>query len=213
MSTETVETAQTAEAAEAVQTAEAVQATETARTADDQYPAATAEGPTPEHADLIAELRTIRHFLRLTARDLDDEQASRRTTVSELTIGGLIKHVTSMERAWAAFIAVGTSALPDFNAMAEADYQARADEFRLLPGETLLGVLTAYEAVARGTDELLAGLADLNVSHPLPSAPWFAPGVSWSARRTVLHIIAETAQHAGHADIIRESLDGQKSMG
>ncbi|MFE1321102.1 DinB family protein [Kitasatospora phosalacinea] len=177
------------------------------------YPDATAEGPTPEHADLIAELRAVRHFLRFTARGLTDEQARRRTTVSELTVGGLIKHVTSMERTWAAFIARGTSALPDFSAMTEADHQARLDEFKLLPGETLLGVLTAYEAVARGTDELLAGLDDLGVSHPLPAAPWFTPGASWSARRTVMHVIAETAQHAGHADIIRESLDGQKSMG
>ena len=50
----------------------------------------------------------------------------------------------------------------------------------------------------------------------LPSsaaAPWFPPGARWSARRVLLHIIAETAQHAGHADIIRESLDGAKTMG
>ncbi|MFK0192501.1 DinB family protein [Kitasatospora sp. NPDC090308] len=195
------------------ETAQTTETTEAVETAVGQYPAATAEGPTGEHADLIAELRAIRHFLRLTARGLDDEQASRRTTVSELTIGGLIKHVTSVERQWAAFIVRGTSAMPDFSSFTEADVQARTDEFRLLPGETLHGVLTAYEAVARGTDEMLAGLADLGVSHPLPAAPWFAPGTSWSARRTVLHVIAETAQHAGHADIIREALDGQKSMG
>ncbi|MFC8716098.1 DinB family protein [Kitasatospora sp. NPDC057198] len=208
-----IQTVQTVENVENVENVETVESAGTAEAAEGQYPAAVVEGPTPEHADLIAELRAVRHFLRFTARGLDDEQAARRTTASELTIGGLIKHVTSMERTWAAFIAVGPSAMPDFNAMAEADFQARADEFRLLPGETLLGVLTAYEAVARGTEELLAGLPDLGVSHPLPSAPWFAPGVSWSARRAVMHIIAETAQHAGHADIIRESLDGQKSMG
>ena len=52
----------------------------------------------------------------------------------------------------------------------------------------------------------------LNAGHPLPKAPWFQPGESWSARQVLLHIIAETAQHAGHADIIRESLDGAKSM-
>ena len=40
-----------------------------------------------------------------------------------------------------------------------------------------------------------------------------APGASWSARRVLLHIVAETAQHAGHADIIREAIDGQKTMG
>ena len=47
----------------------------------------------------------------------------------------------------------------------------------------------------------------------VPSAPWFPPSERWSARRALLHIIAETAQHSGHADIIRESLDGQKTMG
>jgi hypothetical protein len=67
--------------------------------------------------------------------------------------------------------------------------------------------------VARRTDELIATLADLDLSHPLPEAPWFEPGARWSARRVLLHIIAETAQHAGHADLLRESLDGAKTMG
>ena len=39
------------------------------------------------------------------------------------------------------------------------------------------------------------------------------PGAAWSARRVLLHIVAETAQHAGHADIIRETIDGAKTMG
>jgi hypothetical protein len=88
-----------------------------------------------------------------------------------------------------------------------------ADQFRLLPGETLAAVLANYAEVARRTDELVASLPSLNAGHPLPKAPWFEPGASWSARQVLLHIITETAQHAGHADIIRESLDGAKSMG
>ena len=60
---------------------------------------------------------------------------------------------------------------------------------------------------------LVASLPDLDAAHPLPPAPWFAPGASWSARRVLLHLIAETSQHAGHADILRESLDGAKTMG
>jgi hypothetical protein len=67
--------------------------------------------------------------------------------------------------------------------------------------------------VARRTDELVATLPDLDARQPLPEAPWFEPGANWSARRVLMHLIAETAQHAGHADIIRESLDGAKSMG
>ena len=56
-------------------------------------------------------------------------------------------------------------------------------------------------------------MPSLDDSHPLPEAPWFEPGARWTARRAFIHIVAETTQHAGHADIIRESLDGQKSMG
>jgi hypothetical protein len=83
----------------------------------------------------------------------------------------------------------------------------------MLDGETVAGLLARYDEVAQRTDDLVRTLPDLDASQPLPEAPWFEPGARWSARRVVLHIIAETAQHAGHADIIRESLDGAKSMG
>lgn len=166
-----------------------------------------------ERADLLATLAKNRHFLRFTTRGLTDEQARQRTTVSELCLGGLIKHVTAAEQGWADFIGEGTSAMKDFTAMTEDDYARRADQFRLLPGETLAAVLADYAEVAHRTDELVASLPDLNAGHPLPKAPWFESGQSWSARQVLLHIIAETAQHAGHADIIRESLDGAKSMG
>ncbi|MFJ8474471.1 DinB family protein [Kitasatospora sp. NPDC094011] len=168
---------------------------------------------TGERADLLVALEKQRHFLRFTTRDLTDEQAAQRSSASELCLGGLIKHVASVERLWAAFIVQGPSAMPDFTAMTEADFARRADEFRLLPGETLAGVLAEYAEVARRTDELVASLADLDAAQPLPKAPWFEADAEWSARRVLLHIVAETAQHAGHADIIRESLDGAKSMG
>ncbi|MFD5052386.1 DinB family protein [Streptomyces tendae] len=168
---------------------------------------------TGERADLLEALAKQRHFLRHTTRDLTDEQAGLRTTVSELCLGGLIKHVTSMERQWTAFIVDGPSAMGDFTAMTEADVARWADEFKMLPGETLAGVLDAYAAAARRTEELIATLPDLGAAQPLPKAPWFEADTEWSARRVLVHIVAETAQHAGHADIIRESLDGAKSMG
>jgi hypothetical protein len=168
---------------------------------------------TVERADLLATLAHARHYLRFTTRDLDDEQARRRTTASELTLGGLIKHVTAVERNWAGFIVHGPSIAPDFTAMTEADYAQWAEGFRLLPGETLAAVLAEYAEAAKYTDELVGTLPDLDADHPLPPAPWNPPDARWSARRTLLHIAAETAQHAGHADIIRESLDGAKSMG
>ncbi|MFG2085016.1 MULTISPECIES: DinB family protein [unclassified Spirillospora] len=167
---------------------------------------------TGERADLLAMLAKHRHFLRFTVRDLTDEQAGLRPTASELCLGGLIKHVASVERSWANFIVDGPSAMGNFDDMTEEDFARRADEFRMLPGETVTGVLDAYAEVARRTDELVAALPDLDATQPLPKAPWFED-TDWSARRALLHIIAETAQHAGHADIIRESLDGAKSMG
>ncbi|MFE6053048.1 DinB family protein [Kitasatospora sp. NPDC056446] len=168
---------------------------------------------TGERADFLETLAKHRYFLRFTTRDLTDEQAGLRTTVSALCLGGLIKHVTSMERHWVDFILEGPSAMPDFTTWTEADIAARADEYRMLPGETLAGVLAAYAEVALRTDELVATLPDLDASHPLPKAPWFQADAEWSARRVLLHVIAETSQHAGHADIIREALDGAKTMG
>ncbi|AXL90143.1 hypothetical protein C4J65_19005 [Streptomyces sp. CB09001] len=168
---------------------------------------------TGERADLVEMLAKHRHFLRFTTRDLTDEQAGLRTTVSELCLGGLIKHTASAERNWAEFIVNGPSAMGDFAAMTEADWAQRADEFKMLPGETLAGVLDDYAEVARRTEELIATLPDLGATQPLPKAPWFEADTEWSARRVLMHVIAETAQHAGHADIIRESLDGAKSMG
>jgi hypothetical protein len=161
-----------------------------------------------ERADLLDLLTKHRFFLRTTVNGLDDDAATKRTTVSELTLGGLIKHVSFVESGWVDFILQGPAAV----AMDETTYAAHANSFRLLPGETLEGVLAQYAEVAARTDAVLAEV-DLNSSHPLPEAPWFAPGARWTARRVLTHIVAETAQHAGHADIIRESLDGSRTMG
>jgi hypothetical protein len=167
---------------------------------------------TGERADLKQALAKQRYFLRFTVRDVTDEQAAQRTTASELCLGGVIKHVTAAERQWVRFILEGPSAMGgDWED--EGAVSSWLDGFRMLPGETLASLLAEYDAVASQTDALVATLPDLDSSHPLPEAPWFEQGARWSARRALLHVIAETAQHAGHADIIRESLDGAKSMG
>jgi uncharacterized damage-inducible protein DinB len=163
---------------------------------------------TGERADLLEALTTHRHFLRFTVQGLTDEQATSRPSASELNLAGLIKHVAGTEAAWVRFIEGGPEAMSS-----EWTPEAWAREWRLEPGETLASVLEDYAEVARRTDELVASLPDLDVSHPLPEAPWFQPGARRSARRVFLHIIAETSQHAGHADILRESIDGQKTMG
>lgn len=204
---------------------------------------------TGERGDLLETLTKHRYFLRFTVRDLTDEQAARRTTASQLCLGGLIKHVAETEQSWINFILGGPQAMgadwndADWNDTDSNEPEGSAgggsvggsaggdvtdegpaedgsgtggfwtDQFAMLPGETLGGLLERYTEVARRTDELVATLPDLDAAQPLPEAPWFEKDASWSARRVLLHVIAETAQHAGHADIIRESLDGAKSMG
>jgi uncharacterized damage-inducible protein DinB len=159
-----------------------------------------------ERADLLGTLARHRGFLRFTVRDLTDEQAAQRTTASELSLGGLIKHVAIIEQRWMRFAVGGAEAM-------ESEPVDWEGGFRMLEGETLAGLLDSYDEVARKTDELVSRLPDLDASHPLPVAPWYEPGASWSVRRVLLHLIAEIAQHAGHADILRESLDGSKTMG
>ncbi|MEV0851757.1 DinB family protein [Nocardia fluminea] len=166
-----------------------------------------------ERTDILEMLAKHRHFLRFTVRDLTDEQAGLRTTASELCLGGLIKHVAAVEANWADFILHGPAEAPDFSSMTEEQIAQWGEIFQMLPGDTLADILAEYERVAARTDELVRTLPDLNVSQPLPEAPWFEPGGRWTARRTLMHIMTETAQHSGHADIIRESLDGAKSMG
>jgi uncharacterized damage-inducible protein DinB len=165
---------------------------------------------TAERADLVDSLGRHRFFLAHTVQGLGDEQARLRPTASELTLGGLIKHVAATERMWMDFALAGPSAFPAFDESTAASWAA---EFTMLPEETLPQLLENYREVAVRTDELVRTLPDLDVSHPLPPAPWFEPGARWTVRRVLLHVIAETAQHAGHADILRETIDGQKTMG
>lgn len=169
-------------------------------------PAAATSPGRREREDLLQSLRAHRGFLRTTVRDLSDEQAGARTTASALCLGGLVKHVTSTEAHWARFIEIGAGAI------ASLDPDERARHFQMAPGERLADVLDRYDDVAAATDALVASLADLDAEQLLPETPWFPPGAAWSARRVLLHVIAETAQHAGHGDILRESLDGATTM-
>ncbi len=179
--------------------------------------AAVTTAGTGERADILACLAKARHFLLHPSQGLTDEQANTRSTVSALTVGGLIKHVADVEKGWATFAATGRHGAEDawadspeeFTPELVASWEAN---FRLAEGETLDGVRAAYAEVAAATDELVRTV-DLDTSYELPEAPWQPAGEFWTVRRVFLHLIAEIAQHSGHADIIRETIDGQKSMG
>ncbi len=153
-----------------------------------------------ERQDLVESLRRHRGFLLYTVRDLTDEQAALRPTASQLSLGGLIKHVAGTERRWMLFATGGAAEME----REPVDWEG---QFRMAEGDTLTGLVATFEKVAAETDALVETL-DLDYAHPLPTAPWFEPGATWTVRRVLLHVIAEISQHAGHADILRELIDG-----
>jgi uncharacterized damage-inducible protein DinB len=155
-----------------------------------------------ERDGLLAYLAQQREVVRLTAFGLTDDQARATPVASELSVGGLIKHLVRVERHWI-----------DIVLQRQEPFDPSVDwteNFRLGPNETLEAVLVEYEQAATETDELMAGVADLGRAVPVPrDTPWFPADVqAWSVRWVLLHLIQETARHAGHADIIRESIDG-----
>ncbi|HEY9388455.1 MAG TPA: DinB family protein [Mycobacteriales bacterium] len=153
-----------------------------------------------ERNGLLMFLAQQRHVLCLAAHGLTDEQARATASASTLSVGGLINHMAAGERKWMDTV-LGRYQRSD------ADHEAA---FRLGPDETLAGVLERYGQAAAETEAVVAGVPDLGQAVPVPKGvPWFPQDVeAWSVRWVLLHLITETARHAGHADIVRESVDG-----
>ena len=170
--------------------------------------------PSPERADILDVLAFQRGLLMSAVDAMSEEQARTRSTVSELSLGGIVKHLASVEAGWMDFVEHGPQDHGDVDWSDPDTEQLRAfrDGFRLLEEETLEGVVADYWAVAARTDDLVRTV-DLDETHPLPVAPWFPAGVVRSNRRVFLGMVSELAQHTGHADIVREAIDGKKSMG
>lgn len=153
-----------------------------------------------EREALLAYLAQQRHVLRIAAHGLTDEQARQTPSVSALSIGGLIKHVARVERTW-----IDTILQRDRGSTEE--YLA---SFQMGPDETLADVLASYDDAAAEMDRVVADIPDLGQAVPIPKGvPWFPDDAdAWSVRWVLLHVIEETARHAGHADIVREAIDG-----
>lgn len=176
-----------------------------------------------EVEDLLAALGQQRWFLRRTLDGLTDAQAGERPTVSELCLGGLVKHVAATEKGWLDFAVRGAAAMADDLDWGAVDWSApsrealsavaaREAEFSMVAGDSVESVLAGYAQAAAESDRVARTL-DLDTAHELPPAPWFEPGTRWTVRRVLVHVLAETAQHTGHADILREAIDGTKQMG
>jgi len=160
---------------------------------------------TDERELLLAYIAQQRDGLRYSAHGLTDEQARATPTTSTLSVGGLIKHCTSTEQGW-----IDLAVQRERGTSPEEQAAAYENGFRLLSDETLADVLRRYEDVAAETEATIRSIDDLDRPVPVPKGvPWYPDDVeAWSVRWVLLHVIEETARHAGHADIIRESVDG-----
>jgi uncharacterized damage-inducible protein DinB len=140
---------------------------------------------------------------------LTDEQARMTPTVSELSIGGLVKHAAEMQRNWMARVAAAPDAPPRDPRPFDQIAKDFADQHTMRADETLDGLLKTLEAENANSLHLVE-TADLDAKVPVPQdIPWFPKGIKdWSVRWVILHVINELTRHSGHADIIRESIDG-----
>src|SRR3954451_12335642 len=152
-----------------------------------------------EREQLLAFLAQQRYVLRLTAYGLTDDQARATPSVSPLSVGGLVKHVSFVEWNWMGMV-------QGKDRQSSIDYETN---FTMLPDESLASVFARYDEVAAETEAIVRGLP---LDHPVPvpqGVPWFPDDIdAWSVRWVLVHLIAETARHAGHADIVRETVDG-----
>lgn len=140
---------------------------------------------------------------------LTDEQARSTPSVSALSIGGLVKHVAGMQFAWAQRVTAAPDFPPPDPRSIEAQMADFSDQYVMHEDETLDELLKALEEQNAETLRIFTDV-DLDTPVPVPHhIPWFPKDLdNWSARWVALHIIEELTRHAGHADIIRESIDG-----
>jgi len=128
---------------------------------------------------------------------LTKEQASARLVPSATTLLGIVKHLAYVERGW----------FPIYFAGEPASYPWAEDEpdqdidFRVEPTDTIESVRALYQREIARSREIVAGASLDDLSKEQDRGPR-------SLRWIMVHMIEETARHAGHADILRELTDG-----
>jgi uncharacterized damage-inducible protein DinB len=148
-----------------------------------------------EKESLKAALDRHREAVLWKVEGLDDDELRRPMTPSGTNVLGLVKHLAAVEYGWFCEpFGRPTEPLP----FDEDDEDA---DLRVDPGETTADVLAFYERARAAADQVIADL-DLDET----GTAWFGDTVSM--RWVLLHMVEETARHAGHVDIVRELIDG-----
>jgi predicted enzyme related to lactoylglutathione lyase/uncharacterized damage-inducible protein DinB len=160
--------------------------------------------PVTDEADAIAAfLAQAQDAFRALLHGLTPRQAALSPSASSLSLGGLVKHVTSAQRTWLA----SAAAAPQLPGPPE-DVEDHLEGFTFRETDSLEALLAAYDEVSAAVLDAVRRI-DLDTAVPVPDAPWFPKDVgTWSARWVWWHLMEELTRHAGHGDILRETLDG-----
>ena len=173
----------------------------------------TIERPVPSFSnDEVGMLRSyLDHFratIRLQASGLTDEQLDQRLPPSDLTLGGMLKHLAFVEDYWFSYNLAGHEASPPWDAAPWAedpdwDWHSAAGATHAELDALLADAIVRSDACL---DTALAADPDLSRQVARPRDP--ARGETATLRWVLVHMVEEYARHAGHADLIRQSVDG-----
>ena len=155
---------------------------------------------------LLAFLDYHRATFAWKCRDLGSEGLNTRTAASTMTLGGMMKHLALVEDGWFSRSLFGH----DYSAPWDAvDWKSDPDwEWRTAAADSAEELRALWEhAVARSRQQVAEALADGGLDR-LAIRTWpdeRAPSLRW----IMLHMIEEYARHNGHADLLREAIDGE----
>lgn len=143
-----------------------------------------------------------RETLLSKADGLTREQLARKHPPSELTLAGLLYHLSLVEEDW---MEVRFAGLPDREPWASVDWDSDRDwEFRTAADLEPEALQSRYRAACERSRHIVSNAAGLDQL----SVKTLRDGRHFSLRWVLLHLIEETSRHAGHADLLREAIDG-----
>lgn len=153
-----------------------------------------------ERITLTEFLDWYRLTMVLKLQGLTDDEARAKLVGSDTTLLGLVRHLTDVERNWFRRRLRGEDVAPQYYSDADLD-----GDFHVGPRDTIAATIAAYEAECEISRAITADTASLDELSAVPIKDYDAPV---SLRWILVHMIEETARHAGHADILRELIDG-----
>jgi uncharacterized damage-inducible protein DinB len=154
-----------------------------------------------ERITLTEFLDWYRETMVLKLQGLTDEEARAKLVGSDTNLLGLVRHLTDVERNWFRRRLRAEDVAPQYYSDADPD-----GDFRVGPSDTIAATVAAYEAECEISRGITADTASLDELSAVPVKDYDAPV---SLRWILVHMIEETARHAGHADILRELIDGE----